>query len=161
LLRPQLTADPDPQVSWATAAVLRAPTSTGAMQRATSGLKALRYGNDEAYLYLRVELGVPVSDHALEIHLRTESDRYLLSLGRGQRTVFLYRLINGMAVGLGAVHGTLAEQVVELAVPLARLDLSPLRPGLAVGLTVVLDPGEVGSERVPATGEHVDVLATP
>ncbi len=159
-LRPPLTADPDPQASWATAAVLRVPTSTGTMQRATSGLRALRYGNDEAYLYLRVELGVLLSDHALEIHLRTESDRYLLSLGRGQRTVFLYRLVNGMPVGLGLVHCAQAEQVLELAVPLARLDLSPLRPGLAIGLTVVLDPGEAGSERLPATGEHVDVLAT-
>lgn len=156
---PRLMADPDPQAGWAGAGVVRASPSVGAMQRASSGLQALRYANDDAFLYLRVELGVPLADHHLEIHLRTETDRYLLSLGRGQTTVFLYRFANGVPVGLGAVSCTLGERILEVAVPLARLDLRPLRPGLALGMAVVLDPGAEGSERLPVTGEHVDVLA--
>lgn len=159
LLTPRLVADPDPQSGWAGAGVVRAALSVGAMQRASSGLQALRYANDDAFLYLRVELGVPLTDHHIEIHLRTETDRYLLSLGRGQTTVFLYRFANGVSVGLGAVGATLGERILEVAVPLARLGLYPVRPGLAIGMAAVLDPGAEGSERLPATGEHVDVLA--
>lgn len=158
-LTPRLVADPDPQAGWAGAGVVRASPSVGAMQRASFGLQALRYANDDAFLYLRVDLGVPLADHHLEIHLRTETDRYLLSLGRGQTTVFLYRFANGVPVGLGAVGATLGEQVLEMAVPLARLGLHPVRAGLAVGMAVVLDPGAEASERLPATGEHVDILA--
>lgn len=152
---PRLNADPDPAAQWAQARVIRPAASVGAMQKAGGLLAAARYGNDSAYFYLRIELAGAIGDHDVEAHLHTAGGEYVLSLGRGQITAYLYRQFDGVHASQGAIACTLGEQLVEAAVPLARLGLLPLTAGQEIGLHIVVG----GDERLPATGVVGVVLA--
>ena len=136
---PQLTAEPDPTAQWRLAQVLRPAASSGAMQQAGEQIQAVRYGNDSANLYLRVELAGPVAKHQVEALFLTQEGAFSLRLGKGQTTAFLYRRVEGVDVSLGPVHNVTAGALLECAVPLASLGLTPLTPGASLGLVVKLD----------------------
>ncbi|NOX61040.1 MAG: glycoside hydrolase [Chloroflexi bacterium] len=152
---PLLDANPDPTAQWGRAGVLQPAASSGAMQQAGGLIRALRYGNDEAYLYLRLELNARPSEHDVEIHLRTNAGEFLLSLGRGQTTMFFYRVTGAAPVSLGPVQSRLGENLVEMAVPLARLGLLPLEKESAAAIRACLDPRQATRECLPEEGESV------
>lgn len=159
-ITPSLTADPDASSQWARAEVLRPAASMGTMQQAGRAIQALRIANDAACVYLRVELNAPVSHHQVAIFCRGWGGDYLLSLGREQTTVFLYRALDGTYASQGALACTRSENVIELAIPLARLGLTPLSPDTHLALSLHLDDHTPQAEHLPATGERVVQLAT-
>ena len=162
-IHPRLNADPDPGAQWALAGVLRPAASTGAMQRAGGMLRAVRYGNDSYYLYLRIELAVPLAGHHIEVRLQAASSSFLASLGRGQSTAFLYRVVDGVHTGLGAITCTLGDSVLELAAPLARPGTPAATFGQRSGLVSALrpgrNPGRANSNRRPAPHPVSNVVA--
>lgn len=152
---PRLNADPDPAAQWAQARVLRPAASVGAMQQAGGVLSAARLGNDSAYFYLRIELTEPLLAHDVEAHLHTPAGLFLLSLGRGHSTAYLYRQLDGVHASQGAIACTLGERLVEVAAPLARLGVLPLTASSAIDLYITVD----GAERLPAAGLATVALA--
>ncbi len=160
LLTPRLTADADASTQWAKAQVLLPAASTGAMQQAGGVIQALRVANDATCLYLRVDLSAPVVYHHVAIFCRGQGGDYLLSLGREQSTVFLYRSIDGTYASQGALACARSERVIEMAIPLARLGLAPLAPETQVALSLHIDDHTPRAEHLPAGGEQVVHLAT-
>ncbi len=146
-LSPRLNADPDPSAQWAVAQVLRPAISTGAMQQAGGEIEAVRLANDDASLYVRLELASSVAGRRLELQLRTVAGDYLLSLGQGS-AAFLHRRVDGSWAGQGPVAHCLGANLVEFAIPLARLGLSQLGSNSFVGLSLRLDGAGVGGEQI-------------
>ena len=159
-ITPRLDANPDPGAQWSRARRLLPTASSGAMQQAGGEIQMVRYGNDGDYLYLRIELASPVSEHHIEVHIHTPLGAFLLSKGQDQASTFLYRLANGSHISLGPVKCNTADGLMEVAVPLARLGLPHPSPGSKLAISVYLDPHSPRSERLPAEGVHEIELVT-
>ncbi|NOZ73742.1 MAG: glycoside hydrolase [Chloroflexi bacterium] len=157
MLTPQLTAQPDPREQWTQAQVIQAEGRGGTMQQAGGLVQGLRYGNDMHNLYLRLECTQPVSQHHIEINLKTPGGDYHVSLGRKQSTAFLYRQENGLRVSLGPVKTALAGTILEVALPLSRLSLLPLAAATKLQVFVHVDPHSAEPETFP--GEHAGEIS--
>ncbi|RME80698.1 MAG: hypothetical protein D6775_15555, partial [Caldilineae bacterium] len=153
-ISPRLTAEPDPAAQWASAQTLRPTATGGTMQQAGGVIRALRYGNDAHHLYLRLELEDAIAAHQVEIALAVEQEHYLLSLGKGHTSLFLYRLRNGDHHHLGAITARVSGKILEAAIPLARVGLAPVTAARNASLTVSIDPHGPSPERLPAEGSH-------
>ncbi len=121
LFTPRLTASPDPSLHWAQAYTLRPEASTGTMQQAGSVIQAVRYGNDQDHLYIRVELAAPLAHFQMELHFYTFQGHFLVRLGRAQSTAFLLRIEDGSEIHQSPVTSALGEKVAEFAIPLTGI----------------------------------------
>ena len=160
IISPRLSVESDPGAQWAQARVLKPIASVGAMQQAGGSIRALRYGNDANYLYLRLELTSPIDEHHVEVSIRTDAGEFLLSRGRGQTTTFLYHLTNGSHISLGPTTCNVSGILLETAIPLARLGLTQITPGKQLAMSLRLDSNSPQSEQLPTAGHHVIELAT-
>ncbi|MCO6449993.1 MAG: hypothetical protein J5I90_04320 [Caldilineales bacterium] len=158
-LSPQIGAGADGVEAWSTAVVLEPQASIGSMQEAGRVLQALRYGNDFEWLYLRLELGAPVSSQNLEANLHTEQGAYSLRVGRGQRAASLHYRFNGASASLGEVPSTISERSIVVALSLADLGLLPLSEHSQLAIQVALDNHSAMAERLPSDGQHRILLA--
>jgi len=124
-ISPQLTASPDPHIHWAGARVLGPQASTGAMQQAGGIIQAVRYGNDEEMLYLRVELAAPADQFTILLHITTSQGHFLVELDRQAHKALLWRQQEGDLTQIGEAPSARAQRVAEFAIPLAQLGLKP------------------------------------
>ncbi len=160
---PRLTGSPYPGEGWAAAALIQpAGASTGAMQRAEGAIERLFVGHNARTLYLRLDLRQRLDDFHTRIYLsgaagaaanqRTldhhpDPDQapsrlaaaWLLARAPDQPAPFLYRADGrGGWASLGPVTAALAENALEVSVPLATLGLALGQP-LRVLLTLAQD----------------------
>jgi len=170
-IRPRLTAAPYPPREWDGASVVFASSSTGTMQRAEVGLRALRVGYNAEEIYLRLDMAKLSPGAILRVYLtacegqpanhqvRFAPDRreeaalgWELSLSAGARTAFLYRADGNEGwQSVGPQATAVGEGVVEIALPLASLGLTL---GQEVGILAVLGREGREIERIPAQGIH-------
>ncbi len=139
---PYLHARPRLPDDWHNAGVVLPALSTGTMQKAESGIEALYFGTDRHNLYLRLELSESLNGNTVTIHIADGFMPWNISLRHSGTRVdarigwavesthgqppFLYRAVgyDGWQA-VGPVHHALSEKVLEVALPLEQLGVSP------------------------------------
>ncbi len=119
---PSLRADPDPAREWALAHVVRPRTSAGTMQMAQAPIQALRLGYDDAHIYVRLELGAPITEDLVVSFTGPNGAAGDVVIPCHGECAVLWRY--GHRVDADIPLRTRGN-VVELAVPLRVLDLFP------------------------------------
>ena len=120
---PPLHAEPDPTLHWSKAHVLRPRTSVGTMQMAQAPIQAVRLGYDREYVYIRMELGTPIS-HDLVVSFTGPAG----ALGDvviprcGTDMPLMWRYGHPVKVDLRFIC---QGNIIELAGPLRALDIYP------------------------------------
>jgi len=115
-LSPQLQADRDPTREWQGALVAHAVISSGAMQAAGRGLRALRVAYDANTLYLRVESFEELDSIHLEGWIGGEDG---VRRRWERRPGWATATLDGEALATA-----LGDHLIEMAIPFARLGVA-------------------------------------
>jgi len=142
---PPLDAAADPMVHWAQAHTIRARVSTGTMQAAQLPIQTMRLGYDAENIYVRLELGEPVTTRNLVVSFTGPAGAAgdVVLPGGGADGAWLWRY--GHRVG--SVRLARGRNVVEIAVPLQALRLFP---GDTVGVRAGVFEEDALAYAVPA-----------
>lgn len=147
-LTPELSANPDPTVEWADAICVQAVASSGTMQQAGQGIRAVRLAYDMEHLYLRVETFQPLALFRVEVQLSSnESTTHEVIWTPGE----LAAKLDGEPV-----RTSMGEHVLEMALPLARLGVVS---GQTIDVQAMAIQGDRAVNRVPAHGAVQIALA--
>jgi len=178
MISPPLTASPGLTDDWAGAGCVEAVLSAGTMQRAGARLQRVYYGYGDGYranLYLRIELGEPVTPYTIAIYLSSPAAERTNQNFRGEQEggIFgpagiglawevllppgsdrpLLSRADGQNVWRPVAELTPAgrgERIVEIAIPLEQVKLR--RQGDQVALIVTLIQDNILVDALPATG---------
>lgn len=143
---------------WRNAGFYRVP-SGGSMYQEHSFINGLYWGFDPGRLYIRLD---PVESHResesyalddLDIWLElTAPDRSFvakLDLADAPRVLLAMKSNGGTSEDLGSIEEVAFKEVIEMAIPTSRLDLTP---GTRLGLTVHFGRGGAQLSMVPQQG---------
>lgn len=148
-LTPKLQADPDPTREWREALHVQAMASSGAMQQAGHGLRAMRVAYDADHVYIRLETIEPLQALRLEVRIRgKEGHEHRIVWTPGSEAALL---------GEQRLHTALGDRILEMAIPLSAVGVR-LGDRLQVQGCAMHDDRE--TNRVP-THHPLELTLTP
>ncbi len=141
-ISPHLSARSRLPDDWRNAGVVLPALSTGTMQMSVGGIEALYFGTDRSNLYLRLELSSTLDGKTATIYIADGFEPWNTSLRHSGTRVdarigwavesthgqppFLYRAMGYDAwQAVGPVRYALSGKVMEVALPLEHLKISP------------------------------------
>ena len=131
-ITPPLRAAADAAPDWNGAAIIQAKAASGAMQRADSrpgALQIIRVGYDDDALYLRLELAASAATTDVGVNLSIETPGHppvgwAVRLMAPEGMAHLHQQTGAGWQPVGAIPTAVGERAIEMAVPLAWLDLT-------------------------------------
>jgi len=148
-ITPRLQALPDPSQEWGEAIHVQAVASTGAMQQAGSGLRALRVAYDAENLYLRLETIEPLTGLRLTVQIRDAAGQEHTLAWQPDQTD---ATMNGRSLPTAT-----GESVLEVAVPFEVLGV---HLGSRLWIQAQAAHGDEEINRVP-TDQPLELELTP
>ena len=152
LLHPTIDGRETSYYEWLYAGWIDLTHQYSAIQRTVQCLRSLRYGFDDTQLYLRVDLnrsGLPtIPSWSIDLAL-SHGVRIRIAPDAASVAAHMTSSSADAPPGLPAALPSALGRVLELAVPLTHLELTP---GEKVQLTLTLQQGREVLERYPAQG---------